>query len=60
MPTSPPRLCGKIAPRIISQRVAPSAYAASFSESGVVANTSRVRDVMIGVIMIATMIPAVM
>ena len=34
--------------------------AASFSGCGVVANTSRVSDVMIGVIMMATMIPAVM
>ena len=41
-------------------RVAPSPYDASFSGCGVVANTSRVIDVMIGVIMIATMIPAVM
>ena len=58
--TTPPRLCGNTAPRIISQRVEPRPYAASFSATGVVANTSRVIDVMIGVIMIATMIPAVM
>ena len=58
--TMPPRLCGNTEPRIISHRVAPMPYAASFSDAGVVANTSRVNDVMIGVIMIATMIPAVM
>ena len=58
--TTPPRLCGNTEPRIISQRVEPRPYAASFSGSGVVANTSRVSEVMIGVIMIATMIPAVM
>ena len=34
--------------------------AASFCEAGVVANTSRVIEVMIGVIMIPTMIPPVM
>ena len=51
---------GTPSPRIISHRVAPMPYAASFSDGGVVANTSRVSDVMIGVIMIATMIPAVM
>ena len=32
--TTPPRLCGNTEPRIISQRVAPSPYAASFSERG--------------------------
>ena len=58
--TTPPRLCGKTEPRIISQRVAPRPYAASRNGAGVVANTSRVSDVMIGVIMIATTIPAVM
>ena len=58
--TTPPRLCGNTEPRIISQRVAPSPYAASCSEAGVVANTSRVIDVMIGVIMMATTMPAVM
>ena len=44
-----------------SQRVAavPSASAASFWEAGVVANTSRVIAVTIGVIMIATTRPAV-
>ena len=57
--TIPPRLCGNTAPRIISQRVDPSPSAASLSEAGVVANTSRVIDVMIGVIMIATTMPAV-
>ena len=57
--TIPLRLCGNTAPRIISHRVAPSASAASFCEAGTVANTSRVIDVMIGVIMMATMIPAV-
>ena len=58
--TTPPRLCGNTEPRIISQRVAPNPYAASFSDAGVVAYTSRVIDVTIGVIMMATMIPAVM
>ena len=56
----PLRLCGNTAARIISQRVAPSASAASFCDSGTVANTSRVIAVMIGVIMIARMRPAVM
>src|ERR1051326_8074297 len=58
-PTSPPLLCGSTEARIISQRVAPSASAASFSDGGVVSMTSRDSDVMIGVIMIARMIPAV-
>ena len=58
--TIPLRLCGNTAPRIISQRVAPRASAASFCAGGTVANTSRVIEVMIGVIMMATMIPAVM
>ncbi len=58
--TMPLRLCGNTAPRIISQRVAPRASAASFCDAGTVANTSRVIEVMIGVIMMATMIPAVM
>ncbi len=35
--TEPPRLCGNTAPRIISQRVAPIASAASFCEAGHVA-----------------------
>src|SRR5919202_1912651 len=59
-PTMPPKLCGNTAPRIISHRVAPSATAACFSDSGTVANTSRMIDVMIGTIMMATMMPAVM
>ena len=58
--TIPLRLCGNTAPRIISQRVAPRASAASFCAGGTVANTSRVIEVMIGVIMMATTIPAVM
>ena len=58
-PTNPPLEWGITEPRIISHRVAPSASAASFSDCGVVSMTSRDRDVMIGVIMIATMIPAV-
>ena len=58
--TTPPRPCGKTDPRIISQRVAPRPYTASRRGTGVVANTSRVSDVMMGVIMIATTIPAVM
>ena len=56
----PLRLCGNTAARIISQRVAPSASAASFCDCGTVANVSRVTAVMIGVIMIARMRPAVM
>ena len=58
-PTSPPRLWGKTAPRIIShgwrrgRRPPPSGHA------GTVSNTSRLIDVMIGVIMMARMIPAV-
>ena len=56
----PLRLCGNTEPRIISHRVAPSATAASFSAVGTVANTSRVIDVMIGVIISATTRPAVM
>ena len=51
--TSPLRLCGNTAPRIISHRVAPIASVASFCAPGTVANTSRVIAVMIGVIMIA-------
>ena len=58
-PTRPPLLCGSTAPLIISHRVAPSASAASFSLGGVVSITSRASDVMIGVIMIARMMPAV-
>ena len=58
-PTTPPWLCGQTAPRIISQRVAPSAYAPSLSIVGTVAMTSRDREVMIGVIMMARMRPAV-
>ena len=59
-PTMPLRLCGNTEPRIISHRVAPSATAASFCAVGTVANTSRVIDVMIGVIISATTRPAVM
>ncbi len=58
-PTSPALLCGQTAAEIISQRVAPSASAASLSVVGVVSITSRDSDVMIGVIMMARMIPAV-
>ena len=58
-PTMPPKLCGNTAPRIISHRVAPRASAACLSASGTVAKTSRVIEVMIGMIMIATMMPAV-
>src|SRR5450631_619617 len=57
---TPLRLWGNTEPRIISQRVAPSASAASFCDAGHVAYTSRVIAVMIGVIMMATTIPAVM
>ena len=58
--TMPLRLCGNTAPRIISQRVAPRASAASFCAGGHVANTSRTSEVTIGVTMIPTMRPAVM
>ena len=44
--------------RSISQRVAPSASAASFSATGATAKTSRQIAVMIGRIMIASTIPA--
>ena len=58
-PTTPPWLCGQTAPRIISHRVAPSAYAPSLSIAGTVAMTSRDSEVTIGVIMKARMMPAV-
>ena len=58
-PTTPPWLCGQTAPRIISQRVAPSAYAPSRSIAGTVAMTSRDSEVTIGVIMKARMMPQV-
>ena len=58
--TSPLRLCGITAARIVSQRVAPSAWAASFSDAGTVVNVSRATAVTIGVIMMARMRPAVM
>ena len=58
-PTTPAWLCGQTAPRIISQRVAPSAYAPSLSMAGTVAMTSRDSEVMIGVIMMARMSPQV-
>ena len=44
--------------RIIPQRVAPIASAASFSPGGACENTSRTIDVMIGVIISATITPA--
>ena len=50
---------GSTAIRSISHRVAPSASAASFSLPGATANTSRQIAVMIGVTMIARMMPAV-
>ena len=58
-PTMPPWLCGQTAPRIISRRVAPSAYAPSLSMAGTVAMTSRDSEVTIGVIMKARMMPQV-
>ena len=57
--TTPPWLCGQTAPRIISHRVAPRAYAPSLSMAGTVAMTSRDSEVMIGAIMIARIRPAV-
>ena len=59
-PTMPPVECGNTAPRIISQRVAPRARAPSWSVTGTVSNTSRVSEVMIGMIMMARIMPAVM
>ena len=59
-PTRPPLEWGSTAPRIISQRVAPRARAASRSPGGVVSMTSRESEVMIGMIMMARMRPAVM
>ena len=59
-PTIPPLLWAKTAPRIISQRVAPSAEGGLLLERAASSsNTSRVSDVMIGMIMIARITPAV-
>ena len=58
-PTTPAWLCGHTAPRIISHRVTPSAYAPSLSIVGTVAMTSRDSEVTIGVIMMARMRPVV-
>src|SRR5207247_6920182 len=58
-PANPWREWGNTEMRIISQRVAPSAKAASFWLAGVVANTSRVIAVMIGVIISANIRPVV-
>lgn len=55
--TTPERPCGKTTILIISQRVAPSASEASSCRRGVWRNTSRDREVMIGKIMIARMMP---
>ena len=57
-PTIPEREYGRIAVRIISQRVAPSASAASLWSGGTVAITSRVIAETIGTIMIARISPA--
>ena len=53
-PMVPVRALGSTTSRIISQRVEPSAYAPKISASGVLSMTSRVTDVMIGRIMIAS------
>ena len=58
-PTRPPALCGRTVSVIISQRVVPIASAPSLSPTGVVAMTSRESEVMMGMIMIARMMPAV-
>ena len=57
-PTMPGRLGGSTAIRIISQRVAPSASAASFWSAGTWSRTSRAMAAMIGRIMIARMTAA--
>ena len=58
-PVNPWRECGNTVDRIISQRVQPSASAASFCPAGVVSKTSRVMTVMIGVIINARIRPQV-
>jgi hypothetical protein len=57
-PAMPAREYGRIAVRIISQRVAPRASAASLWSAGTVAITSRVIAETIGRIMIARIRPA--
>ena len=57
-PEIPAREYGRIAVRIISQRVAPSASAASLWSGGTVDITSRVMAETIGRIMIASTSPA--
>ena len=54
----PAREYGRTAIRIISQRVAPSASAASLWSVGTVAITSRLIALTIGMIMIASTRPA--
>ena len=57
-PVMPEREYGRTAIRIISQRVAPSASAASLWSDGTVATTSRLIAETIGTIMIARISPA--
>ena len=57
-PVTPPLECGSTTPRIISQRVAPSASAASWCRRGVCRKISRQMAVMIGRIMIDSTMPA--
>jgi|GEM_PF-3941951 len=57
-PMMPGRPNGSTAMRIISQRVAPSARAASRCDCGTWRNTSRVMAVMIGRIITASTMPA--
>jgi hypothetical protein len=57
-PTMPARALRSTPMRIISQRVAPSASTASRWCCGTTCNTSRVIDEIMGMIMIARMIPA--
>ena len=58
-PMTPPRAYGMTTVRIMPQRVHPSAYAASRSPIGACENTSRARDVVIGMIIRPTTTPAI-
>ena len=58
-PMTPVRPYGRTARRIISQRVAPSASAASRCADGTAWNTSCATEVMYGTIMIARIMEAV-
>ncbi len=58
-PISPERANGSTAIRTASQRVAPSASAPSRSDDGTARSTSRLTEEMVGVIMMARMMPPV-